>query len=116
MFSGVANAVTGRINAQYDKVDYYFHLKKTNDSLVKANESLLNRLKENYYLPDSMSMVRTDTLWVDSTYSLKRMAYISGKVVANSVVSQANYLVISGSNRDAFKTDMGITDLSLIHI
>ncbi len=32
---GVANELTGRINTRYSNVEYYFHLKKTNESLAQ---------------------------------------------------------------------------------
>ena len=44
----LANEVTGKINKQYNNVEYYFQLKKTNDSLVKANENLYNKLKQDF--------------------------------------------------------------------
>ena len=36
-------------------VEYYFQLKKTNDSLVKANEKLYNKLKADFEFPDTTS-------------------------------------------------------------
>jgi rod shape-determining protein MreC len=43
MFSKTALEVTGNISNQYNKVQYYFLLDKTNDALLKANERLLNQ-------------------------------------------------------------------------
>ena len=57
VFSNTANQLTGKINEQYNKVENYFHLKKTNDSLVKANEKLLNLLKADFLLPDTINKV-----------------------------------------------------------
>jgi rod shape-determining protein MreC len=49
--SGFMNEVTGKINKQYNQVDYYFQLKKTNESLARDNERLRNQLKENFREP-----------------------------------------------------------------
>ena len=38
VFMNVANEYTGKIYKQYNDVEYYFKLRKTNDSLIKANE------------------------------------------------------------------------------
>ena len=47
-FMGVANELTGRVSSKYSNVEYYFHLKKINESLAQQNEQLLNQLKNNY--------------------------------------------------------------------
>lgn len=113
MFSSTANAVTGKINAQYDKADYYFHLKRTNDSLVKANEALYNKLRENYSVPDSLNKHIIDTIRVnDSTVQYKEYTYFGAKVVSNSVIEQANYIVLAGPNTATFKEGMGIMDIN----
>ncbi|MEJ7673007.1 MAG: hypothetical protein WKF59_09910 [Chitinophagaceae bacterium] len=52
---GVANEVTGKIYKQYNSVEYYFQLKHTNDSLVKANERLYNKLKQDFEIPDTIN-------------------------------------------------------------
>ena len=37
MFGNFMNEVTGKVNEKYSKVENYFQLKKTNDSLMAAN-------------------------------------------------------------------------------
>ena len=39
-FAGVANEITGRVNEQYNTIDYYFKLKRANENLVKENVAL----------------------------------------------------------------------------
>jgi hypothetical protein len=34
------NEVTGRVNTQFNKVDYFFKLRNTNEVLIKNNERL----------------------------------------------------------------------------
>ena len=47
-FGNFANQFTGRINDRYNSVEKYFQLKRTNDSLVAANERLYNKLKADF--------------------------------------------------------------------
>lgn len=111
VFGGLVNGVTGRVNAQYNKVDSYLRLKSTNDSLVKANEGLYQKLKANYDIPDSLSRAFVDTIRVDSLIKYRRFKYLSAKVVANSVQSQANYLILSGANTAGMHAGMGVVDV-----
>jgi rod shape-determining protein MreC len=110
MFGKTANIVTGKINAQYDQVEYYFQLKKTNDSLVKANEMLYNKLASNYNIPDSNQKQVVDSIRVDSILQYRKFIYLSAKVVANSVTSQSNFLVLQSANASQMRVGMGIVD------
>ncbi|HMJ47350.1 MAG TPA: rod shape-determining protein MreC [Ferruginibacter sp.] len=110
VFSGTANRITGTINKEYNKVEYYFQLKKTNDSLVKANEVLYNQLKSAFNLPDSTSKTMIDTIMVDSVRQYRTYSYLHVKVVANSVAAQNNFIVISGSNVHQLRSGMGVVD------
>ena len=110
MFSATINQVTGKINEQYNKVEYYFQLKKTNDSLIKANERLYNKLRADFELPDTGSRIMIDSILVDSLERYRKYNYFNAKVVANSVVAQNNFIVLSrGTSRD-LKEGMGIID------
>ena len=110
MFGATANAITGRVNTQYDKIESYFQLKKTNDSLVKANEVLYNKLAQNFSLPDSGNKLVLDTVKIDSTTQYRRFNYMAAKVVANSVASQSNFIVLQSANAGAMRVGMGIVD------
>lgn len=112
IFTGAANKVTGSVNKQYNTVQYYFDLKRTNDSLVKANERLLNRLKENFVLPDSSVRQVTDTIRIDSLEQYRTHTYLSAKVISNSVAQQNNFIVVFGPNVRKFSVGMGIIDAS----
>ena len=61
-FAGVAKEVTGGIYDKANNVEYYFHLKTTNDSLVKENARLRNMLASNFEGPDTTSRLITDTI------------------------------------------------------
>ncbi|MBL0145160.1 MAG: rod shape-determining protein MreC [Chitinophagaceae bacterium] len=110
IFSNTANQFTGKINTQYNKIEDYFSLRKTNDSLVIANERLYNKLKENYQLPDSANKLVVDSIKVDSLVKFKKYNYMQATVVANSVVSQNNYIVISRGKNQQVKVGMGVVD------
>ena len=111
MFGNSANKITGKVNSQYDKVEYYFRLKKTNDSLVKANERLYNMLAQNYDIPDSIASKQViDSIRVDSVLQYRKFTYLQSKVVANSVTSQNNYVVLHSPNVSKMRVGMGVVD------
>jgi len=111
MFGNTANKLTGGINKQYNNVEYYFQLKKTNDSLVKANERLYNMLAQNYLIPDSADVKQVvDTIKIDSIKQFRRFTYREAKIVSNSVAAQNNYLVLYGPQVPDMKVGMGVVD------
>jgi len=65
IFSKTSNQVTGKINEKYNGFTSYFRLKKTNDSLVAANEMLYNKLKTDFEFPDTTSKLVIDSIKVD---------------------------------------------------
>ena len=111
-FGETANHFTGAINKEYNKVEYYFQLKKTNDSLVKANEWLYNKLRTNYNLPDSSNKIVTDSIRIDSLIKYRKFNYLSAKVVSNSISSQSNYIVLNGPNVHLFRQGMGVVGIN----
>jgi rod shape-determining protein MreC len=112
VFSNTANQLTGQINTQYNKVENYFSLKKTNDSLVKANERLYNKLKQDFQLPDTATKIVVDSIRVDSLLQYRRYNYLQATVVANSVSNQNNYIVIGRGKNQQLKVGMGVIDAS----
>ena len=104
------NEITGRINNQYNGVAYYFQLKSTNDSLVKANTDLYNKLKSDFELPDTTNKVVVNTIKVDSLILGRKYLYKEAKVVANSVTSQTNYLVLGRGSDQQLVKDIGVVD------
>ncbi len=112
MFDNSANKITGNINERYNKVEYYFQLKRTNDSLVKANEVLYNKLKSNFDLADSATKTQVDTLHIDSLVEYRKLTYLHAKVVSNSVTTASNFIVLSGTNVKNFKPGVGIVDVN----
>lgn len=110
VFGNIANQFTGKVNTQYSRVEHYFRLKKTNDSLVSANEKLYNKLKANFELPDTTSKTVIDTIRVDSIEQHRKYTYFAAKVVYNSVASQNNFIVLGRGQAQQLKEGMGIID------
>ncbi len=108
----MSNKFTGGINKQYNKAEYYFQLSRTNDSLIKANEVLYNKLKVDYHLPDSTNKIVIDTIKQDSILVFKKIIYKGAKVISNSISFQNNYIVITGPNVKYFAKDMGVVDVN----
>ncbi|MGN6492071.1 MAG: rod shape-determining protein MreC [Agriterribacter sp.] len=107
-FMGVASEVTGKINKQYNNVEYYFNLKKTNKGLVEENTRLRNLLKQDFLIPDTSSSIVVDTIKVDSLEQYRRYTYFPAKVINNSVTSQNNYLTLSRGAAQGVTKDMSV--------
>lgn len=108
VYSEVANEVTGRINKQYNKIEYYFHLKSANDSLVKANEDLYNRLAENFEDADTLSVMAIDSVLRDSVRIPRKYLYMQAKVIMNSVNQPNNYIQVHRGEKQGVRKDMGV--------
>lgn len=106
----MANQITGKVNTQYSFIDRYFRLKKTNDSLVKANEVLYNKLKADFELPDTVTRTGIDTIRIDSIAKYRKYTYLSANVVSNSVAAQNNFIVLSRGKANGIRIGMGVVD------
>jgi rod shape-determining protein MreC len=112
VYSAVAGEITGKISKQYDDVEYYFQLKKTNDSLVKANANLYNKLKENYEMADTVKRLAIDTIQVDTLLHQRKYLYLPAKVVGNSVSQPNNYLTLHRGSQQGVTADLGVADIN----
>ncbi len=109
VYSGIASEITGNISKRYNSVEYYFQLKKTNDSLVKANENLYNKLKQDYEMPDSVNKIAIDSIKTDSLKQRKYL-YMQAKVIHNSISQANNYIELHRGSRQGIHADMGVID------
>jgi len=105
----VSTEITGRFNQRYNNIEYYFQLKKTNESLVKENLGLRQLLKENYEGPDSNRRLMNDTIRADSGRSILKYQIMEAKVVNNTTALRANYLTIHRGFAQGIRTNMGVT-------
>ena len=108
VFGEASNQITGKINTRYNNIEYYFHLKRTNDSLLKANENLYNRLRADFNIPDSINRRLIDSIRVDSLQPFRQFNFRTAKVVANSVSLPNNFLVLAKGRSDGFRVGMGV--------
>jgi rod shape-determining protein MreC len=112
VYSKVANEVTGNISKKYNSIEYYFQLKRTNDSLVKANETLYNKLKQDYEIPDTINKITIDTLKIDSAQQQRKYLYMQAKVIHNSVNLLNNYIELHRGAKQGVSADMGVIDIN----
>lgn len=107
-FMGVANEVTGRVSEQYTNVEYYFHLKRTNEALAKENERLNNLLLANFAPSDTSSRIVIDSIRVDSLEQYRRYRYYPARVVESFTTLQTNYIMIHRGSGQGIRKDMGV--------
>lgn len=107
-FMGVANEITGRVGGQYNNIEYYFHLKKTNEALVNENGELRNQLKINFQTADTTQRLVTDTIPYDTLGRTRKYIWRPAKVVNNTITLQNNYLTIERGLAQGVKKDMGV--------
>lgn len=97
-----ANSLTGFLFRKYNTVQYYFHLKEVNDSLVRQNALLLNRMNTDYFAPDSQPVLHVDSAPGRQYY------YYPAQVVNNSVSEPANYLTLYRGSEEGVEKGMGV--------
>lgn len=110
--SNFMNEVTGKINARFNRVDYFFQLRKTNEVLVKTNEQLRNQLRENFERQDTSTKIVVEPPLNDTTGSQRKWLYLLAKVVSNSVSAQNNFIALQRGAAQELKKDAGVVDLN----
>ncbi|MEO6721035.1 MAG: rod shape-determining protein MreC [Ferruginibacter sp.] len=108
--SGFMNEVTGKVNTQYNKIDYYFALKKTNEQLARDNERLRNLLKQDFESPDTTTKIVIDSIPYDTLGNKRKWLYKTAKVVSNSVSGPNNFIVLGRGAAQQLKKDEGVVD------
>ena len=111
-FMGIANETTGVVGERYNNVEYYFKLKRTNDSLVKENTDLRNSLKQNFEVPDTTQRIVSDTIPYDTLGHMRKYMWRPAKVVSNTATLQNNYLTIERGLNQGIRKDMGVISSS----
>lgn len=111
-----ANSISARLFERYNNVQYYFHLKATNDSLVKENERLHNSLRSSYDSVMLTNIIKEDTIRRYSTdttrrvisMEMRRYLYREAKVVNNSINMPLNYITIHRGSAQGLRPNMGV--------
>ena len=109
-FSRRALEWSGNVSKQYNKVEYYFQLQKTNELLVKENQQLLNAQKQNFAGPDTLKKIALGPSTTDSLESHRKWLYLYAKVTQQSTISQSNYVIINRGVKQGMREDMGVLD------
>lgn len=112
MFGDMANVMTGGVNKRVNAVQYYFKLKTTNDSLLKANQELYNELQKQDPSNQLLTLQKIDTVRIDSVIKYQSIQYFGAKVIANSVAAQNNYVVLNGPAVKNFAAQMAVVDVN----
>jgi rod shape-determining protein MreC len=107
-FAGVANEITGRVNEQYNTIDYYFKLKRANENLVKENVALREMLRSNYQPADTTLRLVVDSIRVDSLKPFQRYVYREAKVVGSFITTQTNFVTIHRGSNQGVRPDMAV--------
>jgi rod shape-determining protein MreC len=107
-FMNVAKEVTGGIYDKVSNTEYYFHLKRTNDSLVQENERLRNMMVTNFENPDTTSFMAKDTVPFDTLGHYRKFLWREAKVSNNSTSTQNNYITIHRGENQGVRKDMGV--------
>jgi rod shape-determining protein MreC len=104
------NEITGRVNKQYNRIDNFLQLNKSNEKLKKENELLRNQLQTNFISPDTMNKIVTDSIPYDTLGKKREWLYKAAKVVSNSVTTQNNFIVLSRGSAQQLQKDAGVID------
>lgn len=115
-----ANDISGKLYDKYNNVQYYFHLKSTNDSLVNENMRLHNALRTSYDSMVTTNGVKIDTVrqYSDDTShkvigtQIRRYEYFSAKVINNSINKPVNYITIHRGSLQGIRPNMGVISSS----
>jgi len=99
-FLNSSNALTASVYNSYSSVVQYFHLAKVNALLSEENARLQNEL-------DHFKRAGEDSL-AFRTKQDTSFAFISARVINNSVNKQQNYLTLDKGRKDGVKPDQGI--------
>lgn len=107
-FMSVASEITGSINTRYNTVEYYFKLKKANESLVQENVHLRELLRSNYQGADTTRQLVVDSIRVDSLVQDQKYFYRDAKVVGSFVTTQTNFFTLHRGLNQGVNVDMGV--------
>jgi rod shape-determining protein MreC len=107
-YANIANEVIGRINTQYNKVQYYFQLRETNAQLAEENTRLRNMLASNFEGPDTTRVSHLDSLIKDSLGHVRKFIWLPAKVVSNTVSSETNFLTLHRGALQGVKKNMAV--------
>jgi len=108
IFSSVSGDMTGWFSTQYNDVEYYFRLKKTNEDLAAENSRLRTLLATQLDDPDTTKISRIDSLLKDTLGRVRKFNFLPAKVVNNSVNQENNYITLFRGSKQSVNTNMAV--------
>jgi rod shape-determining protein MreC len=108
VFANNATEVTGKIDRQYNTVEYYFRLKATNDALAAENARLQKLLFSQYKIGDTTRISKLDSLAMDSTVHLIKYSVLPAKVVSSDITDENNYITVERGAKQGVVKDMAV--------
>ncbi|MFZ9386979.1 MAG: rod shape-determining protein MreC [Chitinophagaceae bacterium] len=107
-FLGVANEATGRINAQYNRIEDFFSLKEENRRVHRLNDSLMNLVQGNFSLHDTSGQIIRDSIPADTLGHYRRYIFRPATVVYNRVSSQKNFIQVNRGAAQGIRDNMAV--------
>jgi rod shape-determining protein MreC len=107
-YGEVANEFTGVVDEQYNKVQYFFHLKETNRKLQDENTRLRNLLTANFENADTTKIAVIDSLAKDTLGDSRKFLWLPAKVVSNTISAELNFLTLHRGFLQGVKKDMAV--------
>ncbi len=107
-----ANTVSGLVYKKQSDVVYYFGLRKMNDSLLRENAMLRNKIDQIYSI-DTLrdSLVHRRFTPADSSMHIVKYAdyvYRTARVINNSTNASDNYITINRGSQDGIAKNMAV--------
>lgn len=101
-FFNLTYEASGKMYALYDNVNYYFHLKQVNDSLMAENARLRAVQPFSKYIDTTKPVEVTDTIFK------QKFVYLPGRVINNSISQRNNYLTLDIGSKHGVDKLMGV--------
>jgi rod shape-determining protein MreC len=108
----MANNVTGKIHEQKAKINGFFTLRQTADSLVKRNAELLNQKGQNSFVLDTSIREKADYIQLDTLGNTKKIlqfVYRPANVIYSTTnQDKRNYMILARGTNAGVNIDMAV--------
>lgn len=108
LFASAATEVKGKIDEQYNNIEYYFRLRAANHRLAEQNAILMAALMQQYSSIDSSKQLFVDSLLRDTAGKYNVIDVLPARVVGNTVSEELNYITLKRGGRQGAKRDMAV--------
>lgn len=105
-YMDMAQELTGKVYIRYNNIETYFSLKEENEKLRAQNAQLLNRLKQDFEVPDST--VKNVLPGLDTIEAFRKYFYLPAKIIGNSVSAQNNYITLHRGADQGVEPNMAV--------